>query len=263
MPFLNSVLKKIIFQNGSIEKKTRTSGSPSPDWDKLWVRSKSGGIISASFTHSGYSIPNSIIILVPPISTISKNIYYNSVLVNNFKKTGKAVITFDYNGFGESTTGNFNYIYDFLAVVQKTWEIFTKLPTIVVSLVSKDILAIIKIDKLDNPSLEYVENLLLSDNILQKNLAVNRTIYSASQYFRLTRQIKINKQLLYNNKCKLPYYLISETKIIDIKSYTDELNKNNSYDPPFDKSEIAEYLTQNRKLIVECVNSLIDPPLEN
>lgn len=96
--------------------------------EELLFESRSGAVISAVLFRADESRQKATLILGHPACVEGKQYFIDSGYAAYMKGNGFNVIAFDFNGFGESTHGNFLFHEDILAAGKKAKELFPDLP---------------------------------------------------------------------------------------------------------------------------------------
>lgn len=98
------------------------------EWQKISVKSKSGGVIQGLFANSKTEKEKATIVLGHPMGKEAKGYFLKRGYTNLLRENGFNTIVFDINGFGESTHGNFSYFDDIIAIGLKAKELTPDLP---------------------------------------------------------------------------------------------------------------------------------------
>jgi len=120
---LYKILKKPFFGKFMVKWRSPLSNEEQKLWQKIVVESKSGSNIIGLFRRTELENPKATIVLGHPMGKEAKGYFlklgYAELLLSN----GYNVITYDLNGFGESTSGNFSYFQDVIAIGKKAKEL--------------------------------------------------------------------------------------------------------------------------------------------
>lgn len=93
------------------------------NWEKIWTRSKSGGTIVALCRRPDRVTPKATIVLAHPLDGSAKGFFFRGDYIESLFQLGLNVVVFDFNGFGQSTWGNFDYVADVIAIGKKVREL--------------------------------------------------------------------------------------------------------------------------------------------
>lgn len=128
MSKLYKITKKPFFGRFMVEWRNPLGEEENAKWGKVMLPSKSGGTISTWFRQTDSEVSKATIVLGHPMGKPAKGEFlktdYPSVLLQN----GYNVVVFDFNGFGESSMGNFDFHFDLLAVSQFAKQHFPNIP---------------------------------------------------------------------------------------------------------------------------------------
>jgi predicted alpha/beta-fold hydrolase len=114
---LFKILKKPFFGKYMVKWINPMSAVEKEKWVSHQIESKSGGKIATLFSKSQHET-KATIILGHPMGKEAKGFFIKNGYSDLYKNNGFDVVLFDFNGFGESTFGNFSYFEDIVAVSQ-------------------------------------------------------------------------------------------------------------------------------------------------
>jgi alpha/beta superfamily hydrolase len=97
-------------------------------WQKVSVRSKSGGIIQGLFANAIHQPAKATIVLGHPMGKEAKGYFLKNGYADFLRNNGFNTLVFDFNGFGESTNGSFSYFEDVLAIATVAKKLSPGLP---------------------------------------------------------------------------------------------------------------------------------------
>jgi pimeloyl-ACP methyl ester carboxylesterase len=109
-------LKKPFFGSYMVKWRNPLSESEKYQWSTVTAKSKSGGIIHGLFSKSFSENPKATIVLGHPMGKEAKAYFIKNGYTDLLRNNGYNVLTFDINGFGESSHGNFSYFEDIIAI---------------------------------------------------------------------------------------------------------------------------------------------------
>lgn len=84
------------------------------DWTSFTIASNSGGTLHGRYRTSATN-PVGTIVLAHPMGKEAKGYFLKNGYADLYNRCGLNVVLFDFNGFGESSHGNFSYFEDILA----------------------------------------------------------------------------------------------------------------------------------------------------
>jgi alpha-beta hydrolase superfamily lysophospholipase len=121
-----ALLKKPFF--GKYQKPWRwPEASPRGEWRKLTFASESGGRLAGLFG-AARGQPRGAVVCAHPMGVEAKGFFLKRGHAAFLRDAGFHVLAFDFNGFGESTTGDFAYPLDVIAAGRKLKELAPGLP---------------------------------------------------------------------------------------------------------------------------------------
>ena len=97
------------------------------DWERLEVKSKSGGTIIGLFARTKKKA-KATIVLGHPIGKEAKAYFLKKGFTHLLRENGYNILVFDMNGFSESTIGNFEFHEDIIAISQRAKKLNPNLP---------------------------------------------------------------------------------------------------------------------------------------
>lgn len=92
-------------------------------WQRVTIKSKSGGVIVGLFAKSNTTTPKATIVLGHPMGKEAKGYFIKNGYTDWLRDHGYNVLIFDINGFGESSHGDFSYFEDIVAIGIKAKEL--------------------------------------------------------------------------------------------------------------------------------------------
>lgn len=87
------------------------------DWQRLAIGSRSGALLAALYG-AAHGERKGVVVCAHPLRRDAKGYFLTSGRADVLRRNGFDVLLFDFNGFGESTQGDFNYAADVLAVAE-------------------------------------------------------------------------------------------------------------------------------------------------
>lgn len=99
-------------------------GVPSALYQRADITSPSGGRLAALIRPTDATQSNGVIICAHPMGVAAKGFWIKYGHVDEFAARGFNVVTFDFNGFGESDSTNFDYSGDLIAVARYARRVF-------------------------------------------------------------------------------------------------------------------------------------------
>src|SRR6476469_9428 len=108
MAILHRVGKKLFF--GRFQKKWRWPDSvPETDWERVTFPSATGVRLAGVFGAARGEHPEGAVVLAHPMGTAAKGFWLKQGHGDLLRNAGFHVLAFDFNGFGESESVNFDY----------------------------------------------------------------------------------------------------------------------------------------------------------
>ena len=104
------------------------SASERKEWQRVSIKSKSGGLIQGLFAKSKTGEAKATIVLGHPMGKEAKGYFLKRGYTDLLRENGFNTVVFDINGFGESSNGNFSYFEDIVAIGIKAKELTPDLP---------------------------------------------------------------------------------------------------------------------------------------
>jgi pimeloyl-ACP methyl ester carboxylesterase len=98
------------------------------EWNSFSVKSASGGLLKGLWSKTTHVNPLGTIVLGHPMGKEAKAYFLKNGYPELYHACGLHVIVFDFNGFGESSHGNFSFYEDVLAVGDFAAQKFSSLP---------------------------------------------------------------------------------------------------------------------------------------
>jgi uncharacterized protein len=96
-------------------------------WEQLSIASRSGASLAALYG-IGHGCRKGVVVCAHPLRRDAKSFFLRSGRADLLRRNGYDVLLFDFNGFGESSQGDFNYTHDVLAAAQYACERAKGLP---------------------------------------------------------------------------------------------------------------------------------------
>lgn len=122
------ILKYPFFGNFMVEWRNPLSEIEKKEWQRISIKSKSGGLIQGLFAKSKISKAKATIVLGHPMGKEAKGYFLKRGYTDLLRKNGFNTVIFDINGFGESSNGNLSYFEDIVAIGIKAKELTPDLP---------------------------------------------------------------------------------------------------------------------------------------
>jgi pimeloyl-ACP methyl ester carboxylesterase len=117
MVLMQRLAKKIFF--GRFQKKWRwPEGMPEEGWERVTFRNESGARIAAVFGTSHGEQAFGAVVLAHPMTVAAKAFWLKHGHAELLRSRGFHVLAFDFNGFGESESTDFNYPGDVAAAAE-------------------------------------------------------------------------------------------------------------------------------------------------
>jgi len=114
MAFLHRLSKKIFF--GRFQKKWRWPADvPQDRWERVHFRSANGAKLSAVFGAAEGGLGGGAVVLAHPMGVAAKGFWLKHGHADLLRRSGFDVLAFDFNGFGESESADFDYPGDAVA----------------------------------------------------------------------------------------------------------------------------------------------------
>jgi uncharacterized protein len=114
MPLFHRVAKKVFF--GRFQKKWRwPDGVPVGEWERVRFRSGNGATLSGLFGEARGSSAAGAVVLAHPMGAAAKGFWLKHGHAAFLRDNGFHVLAFDFNGFGESESTNFDFPSDVVA----------------------------------------------------------------------------------------------------------------------------------------------------
>lgn len=127
MATIHRLLKKPFF--GRFQKPWRWPDGVSPDdWQRIRFSSGSGAILAGVFGSATSNPARGAVVFAHPMGLPAKGFWLKQRLPAALREHGFHVLAFDFNGFGESETGSFDYPADVLAAGQYMRTHYPDLP---------------------------------------------------------------------------------------------------------------------------------------
>lgn len=98
-------------------------------WARMTVPSPSGGSL-ACLHGLATTRPQAIVVLAHPLRRTAKGHWLTGGQADWLRSAGYDVVLFDFNGFGESTSGNFDYPSDIIAVGKVARKLRPRIPVV-------------------------------------------------------------------------------------------------------------------------------------
>jgi Serine aminopeptidase, S33 len=125
--FIFKWLKKPFFGKYMVKWRNPMNEDEKKKWAHYEVGSKSGGKIKTLYSKTDIEA-KAVIILAHPMGKEAKGFFIKNGYTELYKNNGFHVILFDFNGFGESSCGNFSFFEDIVAVSHFAKEMHPDLP---------------------------------------------------------------------------------------------------------------------------------------
>jgi alpha-beta hydrolase superfamily lysophospholipase len=126
---LYTMLKRPFYNRGGNlwQWPTQTTFTPA-DWVSIQISSKSGGQLSGIFRRTHQENAKGTIVCAHPYGHAAKGFFFKHGHARMFLDGGYNVLLFDFNGFGQSSIGNFEFPLDVIAAGYKAVELAPDLP---------------------------------------------------------------------------------------------------------------------------------------
>ncbi len=102
------IVKRPFFQRYMVPWRSPLTSSQQRLWTQFQVRSQSGGKIKCLVSKTTSENPKGTVVLGHPMSREAKGYFLKNGYTDFLNENGYNVFLFDFNGFGESTHGNFS-----------------------------------------------------------------------------------------------------------------------------------------------------------
>lgn len=99
------------------------SGVPQTGWERAWIDSASGSRLAA-IVHRAPGQARAVVVCAHPMGLAAKGFWLRHGHAQALLRAGYHVVAYDFNGFGESPSTNFDYPLDAVAVGQWARERF-------------------------------------------------------------------------------------------------------------------------------------------
>lgn len=130
MAILHRVGKKLFF--GRFQKKWRWPENVSESgWERVTFPGASGARLAAVFGAAGAERAEGAVVLAHPMGTAAKGFWLKQGHAGLLRDHGFHVLAFDFNGFGESESSNFDYPSDVIAAGEYLRQRVAPLPVAV------------------------------------------------------------------------------------------------------------------------------------
>jgi hypothetical protein len=98
------------------------------EWNSFSVKSDTGGLLKGLWSKTTRDHAVGAIVLGHPMGKEAKGYFLKNGYPELYRACGLHVIVFDFNGFGESSHGNFSFYEDIIAIGNFTSQTFPSLP---------------------------------------------------------------------------------------------------------------------------------------
>lgn len=98
------------------------------EWNSFSVKSKSEGLLKGLWSETRHPRPVGTIVLGHPMGKEAKGYFLKNGYAELYHACGLHVVVFDFNGFGESSQGNFSFYEDVTAIGNFVAQKFSSLP---------------------------------------------------------------------------------------------------------------------------------------
>jgi len=122
------LLKKPFFGRFMVQWRNPLSEAEQADWEVFTVASTSGSKIRAWLGKAKTAETKGVLVLGHPMGKPAKGYFIKHGYTDLYRAHGFHVVIFDFNGFGESTVGNFSFQDDLMAVGREVARRFPDLP---------------------------------------------------------------------------------------------------------------------------------------
>lgn len=110
------ILKKPFFGPFMVKWRNPLSEEEQREWEEFSVKSKTGATIKGMYAPARTEMAKATIVMGHPMGKSAKGYFLKNGYTELLRNHGFNTIVFDINGFGESSTGNFAYYQDIVAV---------------------------------------------------------------------------------------------------------------------------------------------------
>jgi fermentation-respiration switch protein FrsA (DUF1100 family) len=114
-PALYKIVKKPFFGRFMVKWENPLSANEQQHWNPFTVKSKSGALLKGLWSPANHEAQGTIV-LGHPMGKEAKGYFLKNDYRSLYHGCSLNVIVFDFNGFGESTHGNFSFFEDVIAV---------------------------------------------------------------------------------------------------------------------------------------------------
>jgi pimeloyl-ACP methyl ester carboxylesterase len=121
-------LKKPFFGPYMVKWQNPLTTAQQNDWKSVQTISNSGGKIYALFASALTKNAKATIVLGHPMGKGAKGYFFKNGYTDLLRRNGYNTLVFDFNGFGESTHGNFSYFEDIIAMGLEASKLTPNLP---------------------------------------------------------------------------------------------------------------------------------------
>lgn len=150
-PFFFRVFKKPFFGRYQIEWRWPSDYNMRDSWENVSFVSGTRSIIRGLYGRARTVNPTGTIVCCHPMGAIAKGFFLKNGIADRFRDEGFNVLLFDFNGFGESTDGDFYLYKDILAAGIFAKGISSDLPVGLYGISFGAAMAICSFSKKDNP----------------------------------------------------------------------------------------------------------------
>jgi alpha/beta superfamily hydrolase len=186
-------------------------------WEKLWTKSASGGTIVGLYKRPVRNTAKATIILAHPLDRSAKGYFLYGDYVDALCQLGLNVVVFDFNGFGQSSFGDFDYMEDIIAIGEKAKEISPGKPLAFHGIGFGAFWGSVALNRQNNSySFAILEDVPLTE---QQYLIVN---HLPKNWYRLAKSLK----LLSNNEPNIRHSLVNAVNIEAILVNIDSIDNN-------------------------------------
>lgn len=131
MASIHKLLKKPFF--GRFQKPWRWPEKADPrSWERTIIRSESGAQLAGLLGTATSGTARGAVVLAHPLGLPAKGFWLKHGHADLLRRNGFHVLAFDYNGFGESQSGTFDYPADVLAAGFYMRECYARVPLAVI-----------------------------------------------------------------------------------------------------------------------------------
>lgn len=122
------IAKKPFFSRFMVKWENPLPHAERGEWNSFSVESSSGGTLKGLWSPAHEINPLGTIVLGHPMGKEAKGYFLKNGYAELYKACGLNVIVFDFNGFGESSHGNFSYYEDVISIGDFALKKFPSLP---------------------------------------------------------------------------------------------------------------------------------------